>query len=204
MVHGRRIGCDWPIGFNLPHEITGEISTGVDWFNDGYSFSQVCENQAVLETNAQAYYSYFSANDPSQFGKEKLVALSLDDNATYYQIIPATMEECYSTNPSARYMFYYVRDTELEDRYLKQDAAWFFDIRYETVDGVYKLKIFVENAALSRSKPVSISSTYNPKKKRWTLFEERRFFLYLLAGEREAKACFLDTGECIRISLVSP
>ncbi len=189
MVHGRRIGRDWPIGFNLPHGITGEISTGVDWFNDGYSFSQVCENQAVLETNAQAYYSYFSTNDPSQFGKEKFVALSLDDNATYYQIIPATMEECYSTNPSARYMFYYVRDTELEDRYLKQDAAWFFDIRYETVDGVYKLKIFVENAALSRSRPASISSTYNPKKKRWTLLRsDASFYICLPEKEKQRRA----------------
>ncbi len=57
----------------------------------------------------------------------------------------------YSSNPSARYTFYYVRDTELEDRYLKQDAVWSFDIRYEATDGVYKLKIFVENASLSRN-----------------------------------------------------
>ena len=61
------------------------------------------------------------------------------------------MNECYSTNPSARYTFYYVRDAELEDRYLKQDAVWSFDIRYEATDGVYQLKIFVENASLSRN-----------------------------------------------------
>lgn len=61
------------------------------------------------------------------------------------------MNDCYSTNPSARYTFYYVRDAELEDRYLKQDAVWSFDIRYEATDGVYQLKIFVENASLSRN-----------------------------------------------------
>lgn len=138
-------------GLTCPTGCTGEISTSVNWFNGGYSFSQVCEDQAVLETNAQTCYSYFFTNYASKFGKEKLIAISLDDNTTYYQIIPAAMEDCYSTNPSARYTFYYVRDAELEDRYLKQDAVWSFDIRYEAVDNGYKLKIFVENASLSRN-----------------------------------------------------
>lgn len=138
-------------GLTCPTGCTGEISTSVSWFNGGYSFSQVCEDQAILETNAQAYYSYFSTNYASQFGKEKLVALSADYSTTYYRIVPAAMNECYSTNPSARYTFYYVRDAELEDRYLKQNAVWSFDIRYEATDGVYQLKIFVENASLSRN-----------------------------------------------------
>ena len=93
MVHGRRIGQGWLIGFNLPHGMHGEISTSVSWFNGGYSFSQVCEDQATFETNAQAYYSYFSTNYASQFGKEKLAALSADYSTTYYRIVPAAMNE---------------------------------------------------------------------------------------------------------------
>lgn len=46
---------------NLPQPTgcTGKINSSTSWFNEGYSFSQVCESEDILNNNANTYFNYF-------------------------------------------------------------------------------------------------------------------------------------------------
>lgn len=135
-------------GLSAPTGCLGELSTSVTWFNDGYSFHQSCGDESVLETNAAIYFSYFQTNYGGKFGLSKPYAYGTGTNTTYYRIVADSELSSYKeTNPSSLYKFYYVRDDALaEDNYLKDNAVWSLDIRYEKdSSGEYFLKIFIEN-----------------------------------------------------------
>lgn len=139
-------------GLTAPTGLTGDMSSDLHWFNNGYSFHQTCPSEEIMKQNAQTYLDYFKTNYEGEFGITKLHALSED--TTWYYILPKTdLEEYHDTNPSSLYKFYYVRDAELQDGHLKDGAVWSLDIRYElnTDASSYLLKIFIEDAGMSRN-----------------------------------------------------
>ena len=149
-------------GMSAPTGLTGALSSDIHWFNDGYAFNQACPSEDVMKENAQKYFDYFKANYEGRFGTATIHATSADFSTYWYYILPKTnLEDYHETNPSSLYKFYYVKDTELVDGYLKESAVWSFDIRYETsstVDG-YLLKIFIENASAAHNGAISYKYT---------------------------------------------
>ncbi len=139
-------------GLSAPTGCKGAISTSTSWFNDGYSFSEPCDDVSALESNAETYFVYFQTNYSGRFGVTKLYATGND--VVYYRIKADSNLSTYrDDNPSPLYKFYYVRDVTLgEDNYLKNDAVWSMDVRYETnSSGEYMLKIFIENESKSHN-----------------------------------------------------
>ena len=51
-----------------PTGLNGTISSSDSGFNDGYSFSQPCDNVDLLEQNAEIYLNYFKTNYDGYFG----------------------------------------------------------------------------------------------------------------------------------------
>lgn len=43
-------------GLGAPTGLSGQMSTSDSWFNNGYSFSQVCPNEDVFFENAKKYF----------------------------------------------------------------------------------------------------------------------------------------------------
>lgn len=135
-----------------PTGLTGNMSTYLHWYNDGYSFHQACPDEETFTQNAEAYLNYFKSKYDGRFGA--ITAFSLEKyspstNEYYYKILKKTdLADYFSDNPCPTYTFYYVTDdTTLEDGYFKADAVWTFTIRFD--DG--KLKIFIENAGKTRN-----------------------------------------------------
>ncbi len=135
-----------------PMNCTGEMSTSTTWFNEGYSFYQPCPSEEVMIENANAYFDYFKTSYEGNFGKTKIHASS-DDTVYYYISYDDSLEAYRGDNPSPLYKFYYVTDTALgDDGYLKKDAVYAFEIRYETnLSSEYMLKIFIEKAGISHN-----------------------------------------------------
>lgn len=131
-----------------PSNLTGNLKTSVDWFNDGYSFSQSCPSEAEFYSNAQTYFDYFKTNYEGLFGKVRIKMSSSDE--CWYNIEPSTtLENYFDDNPSKLYKFYYVKDTTVgDDGYLLTGAVLTFEIRYEfdTTSNGYLFKMFVESA----------------------------------------------------------
>lgn len=129
-----------------PTGLEGEISSQTYWFNDGYAFSQSCPNQEVLNTNAATYLSYFKAHYDKAFGTRSSYKYGSD--VTYYYIhAKEDISAYFDDNPSPLYKFYYVTDTTLaEDGYLKDEAVWSLEIRYElnSTKNTYDFKLFIE------------------------------------------------------------
>ena len=75
---------------NLPQPAgcTGEINSSTSWFNEGYSFSQACESEDILNNNATTYLNYFQTNFAGKFGVAAPFALGED--VTCYNIISKT------------------------------------------------------------------------------------------------------------------
>lgn len=46
-------------GLTAPTGLTGEMSSDINWYNNGYSFSQPCPDKDTFELNAGTYFSYF-------------------------------------------------------------------------------------------------------------------------------------------------
>lgn len=136
-------------GLSAPTGLTGTMSSDTHWFNNGYAFHQVCPSEEVMKQNAQTYLDYFKTNYEGQFGITQLHATSKD--TMWYYILPKSdLNDYHDTNPSSLYKFYYVRDAEkAEDGYLKDNAVWTLDIRYEmnSSSNDYFLKVFIENAS---------------------------------------------------------
>ena len=144
----------------MPSGLFGEINSSDAWFNDGYSFSQDCPDEATFNSNAETYFLYFKTHYDGRFGKPKIEKLSIDSNETWYKIEQkSVLSEYFGDNPSKLYKFYYVTDNTLENGYFKKDSVWVFEIRYEidTKTNQYKFKLFVENAGLS---PNGVYSNY--------------------------------------------
>lgn len=137
-----------------PTGLSGDMNSDLNWFNDGYSFSQACPDEDTFTRNAEAYLNYFNKKYDGRFGAidTRSYKYSPSTNEYYYNILKkAKLSDYFSDNPSSLYKFYYVTDTTLEDGYFKADAVWTFEIRYEfnTTKNTYLFKIFIENARKS-------------------------------------------------------
>ena len=140
---------------NLPQPsgLTGNINSSTSWFNDGYSFSQTCESEDILNSNATTYLNYFQTNFAGKFGVAK--PFSYGKDVTYYNIVNKTdIADYHDTNPSPLYKFYYVSDTTTDDDgYLLDDTVFTFEIRYEFSNTVnsYQFKLFIEKATTNHN-----------------------------------------------------
>lgn len=134
-----------------PTGLSGDMSSDLYWYNDGYSFHQACPDEDTFTQNAEAYLNYFKSKYDGRFGAINAYSLekySPSTNEYYYKILKKTdLADYFSDNPCPTYTFYYVTDTTLEDGYFKADAVWTFEIMLD--DG--KLKIFIENAGKTRN-----------------------------------------------------
>lgn len=141
-----------------PTGLSGDMNSDLNWYNDGYSFSQACPDEDTFTQNAEAYLKYFKSKYDGYFGVAK--SFGYRDDETLYKITQEpSLSAYFSNNPSSLYKFYYVTDTTLEDGYLKADAVWTFEIRYEfdTTKNTYLFKIFIENA---RKSPNGVYTNY--------------------------------------------
>lgn len=137
-----------------PTGLSGDMNSYLYWYNDGYSFSQACPDEETFTQNAETYFNYFKSKYNGRFGAidTRSYKFSPSTNEYYYNILQkADLSDYFSDNPSSLYKFYYVTDKTLEDGYLKADAVWTFEIRYEfdTTKNTYLFKIFIENARKS-------------------------------------------------------
>ena len=134
-----------------PTGLSGDMSSDLNWYNDGYAFHQACPDEDTFTRNAEAYLNYFKSKYDGSFGAINAYSLekySPSTNEYYYKILKkAKLSDYFSDNPCPTYTFYYVTDKTLEDGYFKADAVWTFTIRFD--DG--KLKIFIENAEKTRN-----------------------------------------------------
>lgn len=134
-----------------PTGLSGDMSSDLYWYNDGYSFHQACPDEDKFTQNAEAYLNYFKSKYDGRFGAINAYSLekySPSTNEYYYNILKKTdLADYFSDNPCPTYTFYYVTDTTLEEGYFKADAVWTFTIMLD--DG--KLKIFIENAGKTRN-----------------------------------------------------
>lgn len=135
-----------------PTGLSGDMSSDLNLFNDGYAFDQACPDKDKFTQNAKTYLNYFKSKYDGRFGVAKPFMYGEDE--TFYKITQKTdLSDYFSDNPSSLYKFYYVTDTTLEDGYFKADAVWTFEIRYEfnTTKNTYLFKIFIENARKSHN-----------------------------------------------------
>ena len=141
-------------GLTAPTGLTGEMSTSVTWFGNGYYFRQPCPSVEVFEANAQTYFDYFKTRYDGLFGTDSIEKLNLEENETWYVLTQKeNLSDYFNDNPSKLYEFYFVTDATLEDGYFKTDAVWTFEIRYEyDTDLGYCFKLIVENAGSSRNR----------------------------------------------------
>lgn len=133
-----------------PTGLSGDMSSDLNWYNDGYSFHQTCPDEDKFTQNAEAYLNYFKSKYDGPFGTidTRSYKYSPSTNEYYYNILKKTdLADYFSDNPCPTYTFYYVTDTTLEEGYFKADAVWTFEIMLD--DG--KLKIFIENAGKTRN-----------------------------------------------------
>lgn len=134
-----------------PTGLSGDMSSDLNWYNDGYAFHQACPDEDKFTQNVETYFNYFKSKYDGSFGAINAYSLekySPSTNEYYYNILKkADLSDYFSDNPCPTYTFYYVTDTTLEDGYFKADAVWTFTIRFD--DG--KLKIFIENAGKTRN-----------------------------------------------------
>lgn len=134
-----------------PTGLSGDMSSDLNWYNDGYSFHQACPDEDTFTQNVETYFNYFKSKYDGRFGAINAYSLekySPSTNEYYYNILKKTdLADYFSDNPCPTYTFYYVTDTTLEDGYFKADAVWTFEIMLD--DG--KLKIFIENAGKTRN-----------------------------------------------------
>lgn len=134
-----------------PTGLSGDMSSDLYWYNDGYAFHQACPDEDKFTQNAEAYLNYFKSKYDGSFGAINAYSLekySPSTNEYYYNILKkAKLSDYFSDNPCPTYTFYYVTDKTLEDGYFKADAVWTFDIMLDNG----KLKIFIENAGKTRN-----------------------------------------------------
>ncbi len=137
-----------------PAGLSGEMYSDVFWYNDGYSFSQDCPDEAVFNENAERYFSYLKTHYDGMFGKPRNEKFSMDTNENWYIIEQKIdLSDYFDDNPSKLYKFYYVRNNTSDHGYLVKGSVWIFEIRYEfdTVSDGYKFKLFIESADSSHN-----------------------------------------------------
>lgn len=141
-------------GLTAPTGLSGKMNSSDSWFNDGYSFSQVCPDEETFRMNAETYFSYLKKHYDGAFGKPKIEKYSMDTNENWYVIEQKNnLSEYFDDNPSKLYKFFYVRNNTSDNGYLVKGSVWIFEIRYEfdTDSDGYKFKLFIESADTSRN-----------------------------------------------------
>ena len=141
-------------GLTAPTGLSGKMNSSDSWFNDGYSFSQVCPDEETFRMNAETYFSYLKKHYDGAFGKPRNEKYSMDTNENWYIIEQkSNLSEYFDDNPSKLYKFFYVRNNTSDNGYLVKGSVWIFEIRYEfdTDSDGYKFKLFVESADTSRN-----------------------------------------------------
>lgn len=142
-----------------PTGLSGDMNSDLNWYNDGYSFSQACPDEDTFTQNAETYLNYFKSKYDGRFGTDKLEKiLTADKGQSCYRLVQETNLDKYYVKNSKRYRFYYVTDTEATQQifgqnYLKDDAVWLFEVQYDfdTTKNTYMLKIFIENAGKAKN-----------------------------------------------------
>lgn len=130
-----------------PMGLSGDMSSDLDWYNDGYAFHQACPDEDTFTQNVETYFNYFKSKYDECFGVADCYSNTTDFSEFYYKIEKTTTLSDYFSKKPPTYTFYYVTDTTLEEGYFKADAVWTFEIQFH--DG--KLKIFIENARKSHN-----------------------------------------------------
>ena len=141
-------------GLTAPTGLSGKMNSSDSWFNDGYSFSQVCPDEETFRMNAETYFSYLKKHYNGAFGEPKIEKYSMDTNENWYIIEQkSNLSEYFDDNPSKLYKFFYVRNNTSDNGYLVKGSVWIFEIRYEfdTDSDGYKFKLFIESADTSRN-----------------------------------------------------
>lgn len=134
--------------------MSGEINSSDAWFSDGYSFSQVCPDEATFNANAETYFSYFQTNYAGMFGVPRIEKYNRSTNENWHIIEQkSNLNDFFDDNPSKLYSFYYVMNNTLENGYFSKGSVWIFEIRYEldTDSNQYKFKMFIESADSTRN-----------------------------------------------------
>lgn len=142
-----------------PTGLSGDMSSDLNWYNDGYSFDQACPDEDIFYENVEKYFAYFNEKFDGRFGTDKLEKiLTADDGQSCYRLVQETNLDKYYVKNSKRYRFYYVTDTEATQQifgqnYLKDDAVWLFEVMndFDTTKNTYVLKIFIENAGKTKN-----------------------------------------------------
>ena len=141
-------------GLTAPTGLSGKMNSSDSWFNDGYSFSQVCPDEETFRMNVETYFSYLKKHYDGAFGKPRIEKYSMDTNENWYIIEQKNnLSEYFDDNPSKLYKFFYVRNNTSDSGYLAKGSVWIFEIRYEfdTDSDGYKFKLFIESADTSRN-----------------------------------------------------
>ena len=138
-----------------PTGLNGEISSD-SWFNDGYSFSQPCDNVDLLEQNAEIYLNYFKTNYNGYFGHiSGNHGAIYGENETWYVLEQSNnLSDYFGNNPSKLYKFYYVTNHDTDKQgYFVQNSVYTLEIRYEfnTSTNQYLFKLFIEKADTSHN-----------------------------------------------------
>lgn len=141
-------------GLTAPTGLSGEMNSSDAWFNDGYSFSQVCPDEETFKVNAETYFSYLNTHYDGMFGKPRIEKYNMTTNENWYVIEQkSNLSDYFNDNPSKLYKFYYVRNNTLDNGYFAKGSVWIFEIRYElnAESGQYKFKLFIESADSSHN-----------------------------------------------------
>ena len=136
-------------GLTEPTGLSGEMNSSDAWYNNGYSFSQVCPDEVTFAANAETYFLYLKTHYDGMFGKPRIEKSSLSTNENWYIIEQKNdLTDYFEDNPSKLYRFYYVRNNTLDNGYFVKGAVWIFELRYEfdTASNGYKFKLFIESA----------------------------------------------------------
>lgn len=67
-----------------PTGLIGDMSSDLNWYNDGYSFNQACPNEDTFTQNAEVYFNYFKSKYDGRFGVTKLFMHGEYVYAKYY------------------------------------------------------------------------------------------------------------------------
>ena len=73
-----------------PTGLSGDMSSDLNWYNDGYAFHQACPDEDTFTQNAEAYLNYFKSKYDGRFGAINAYSLekySPSTNENYYNIL---------------------------------------------------------------------------------------------------------------------
>lgn len=83
-----------------PTGLSGDMNSDLNWYNDGYSFSQACPDEDTFTQNAEAYLNYFKSKYDGRFGVAKSFMYGEDE--TFYKITQEPSLSAYFSDTRAR------------------------------------------------------------------------------------------------------